>query len=64
MIPCQSSCDHYCEGCHKTCAKWRLLQARNRMERQKKKDYLQYYNQLNSVVLRQYLSMQPHAYYR
>ncbi len=64
MIPCQSGCGRYCEGCHKTCAKWRLLQARNRMERQKKKDYLQYYNQLNSDMLKQYLSMQPHVHYR
>ena len=50
MIPCQSSCDHYCEGCHKTCAKWRLLQARNRMERQKKKDYLQYYGSVGPTI--------------
>ena len=50
MIPCSSTCDRYCEGCHKTCAKWRLLQAKNRLERQRKKDYLQYYNQVNSTV--------------
>ena len=64
MIPCQATCGRSCEGCHKNCAKWKLLQAKNRQERQRKKDYLHYYNQLNSVVLRQFLSMQPHAYYR
>ena len=64
MIPCQSTCGRYCEGCHKNCAKWKLLQARNKRERQKKKDYLHYYNQVNSTVLRQFLSMPPHAYYR
>lgn len=64
MIPCQSTCNRYREGCHKNCAKWKLLQAKNHMDNQRKKDYLQYYNQLNSVILRQYLSMQPHAYYR
>ena len=56
MIPCQATCGSYCEGCHKNCAKWKVLQAKNRRERQKKKDYL--------AVLRQYLSMQPHSYYR
>ncbi len=64
MIPCQATCDRYCEGCHKNCAKWKLLQAKNRMDRQKKKVYLDYYNQLNSVMLHQFLKMQPHAYYR
>ena len=64
MIPCQPPCGRYCGGCHKNCAKWKLLQARNKRERQKKKDYLHYYNQVNSTVLRQFLSMQPHAYYR
>ena len=54
MIPCQSTCDHYCEGCHKHCAKWKLLQAKNRVENQKKKDYLQYYNQVSGVMLRQF----------
>lgn len=44
MIPCSSTCDRYCEGCHKTCAKWRLLQAKNRLERQRKKDYLLQYS--------------------
>ncbi|CCX37557.1 uncharacterized protein BN452_01488 [Clostridium sp. CAG:1013] len=64
MIPCQSTCGHYCEGCHKQCAKWKLLQAKNRAENQKKKDYLQYYNQVSGVMLRQFLSMQPRAYHR
>ena len=64
MIPCTSTCHRYREGCHKTCAKWRLLQAKNRLERQRKKDYLQYYNQVNSTVLRQFRSLQPHSYYR
>lgn len=64
MIPCQATCSRYCEGCHKNCAKWRLLQAKNHLERQRKKDYLDYYNQINSAVLRQFLHMQPRAYHR
>ncbi len=64
MIPCQSTCSRYCEGCHKHCAKWKLLQAKNHLDNQRKKDYLQYYNHLNSLILRQYLSMQPRTYYR
>lgn len=64
MIPCQPTCSQYCEGCHKHCAKWKVFQAKNKRERQKKKAYLHYYNQLSSTILRQFLRMQPHAYYR
>ena len=46
MIPCKTGCDHYCEGCHKTCPAWKELQQRFSLERQKKKNYLNYYNDL------------------
>ena len=26
MIPCRSSCPHYAEGCHRTCAYWTSYQ--------------------------------------
>ena len=64
MIPCQPTCGRYCEGCHKTCPKWKLLQAKNRLERQRKKEYLAYYGQLNALLLRQFLSLQPRTYTR
>ena len=64
MIPCQATCGRYCEGCHKNFASGLHMQAKNRMDRQKKKVYLDYYNQLNSVMLHQFLKMQPHAYHR
>lgn len=53
MIPCKNGCDHYCEGCHKTCPAWKELQQRFSLERQKKKNYLNYYNDLCSTVVRQ-----------
>ena len=53
MIPCKTGCDHYCEGCHKTCPAWKELQQRFSLERQKKKNYLNYYNDLCSTVVRQ-----------
>lgn len=53
MIPCQKSCSAYCEGCHKSCAEWRQFQTRLREERQAKKDYLNYYNELCGAVTRQ-----------
>ena len=46
VIPCQKSCSAYCEGCHKSCTQWRAFQTRLREERQAKKDYLKYYNEL------------------
>ena len=52
MIPCKTGCDHYCEGCHKTCPAWKELQQRFSLERQKKKNYLNYYNDLCSTVVR------------
>ena len=73
MIPCQATCGRYCEGCHKNCARWKEFLYQSSIERkekkayldrQKKKVYLDYYNQLNSVMLHQFLKMQPHAYHR
>lgn len=54
VIPCQKSCSAYCEGCHKNCAQWRTFQTRLREERQAKKDYLKYYNELCGAVTRQF----------
>ena len=53
MLPCGKSCSAYCEGCHKSCARWEDYQARLRAERQAKKDYLKYYNELCGAVTRQ-----------
>ncbi|WP_367925882.1 hypothetical protein [uncultured Ruthenibacterium sp.] len=53
MIPCRSHCDHYHENCHKDCAVWKELQRQNRLERQRKKAYLAYYNDLYDTIIRQ-----------
>ena len=41
MLPCQTGCPSYQEGCHKTCPQWRLFQEKQRAQRQAKKQYLQ-----------------------
>lgn len=45
MLPCQTTCSAYCAGCHKTCSRWRALQARQQEERQRKKEYLRRANE-------------------
>ena len=45
MLPCQKTCPHYCEGCHKTCTAWRTLQQRQQEDRQRKKEYLRRANE-------------------
>lgn len=57
MLPCGKSCSAYCEGCHKSCARWGDYQARLRAERQAKKDYLKYYNELCGAVTRQFRTL-------
>lgn len=54
MIPCQQTCSSYCEGCHKSCARWADFQQQKSRERQAKKDYLKYYNELCGAVARQF----------
>ncbi len=54
MIPCQSTCSDYCEGCHKNCTRWADFQQQKSRERQAKKDYLKYYNELCGSISRQY----------
>ena len=54
MIPCQHTCSSYCEGCHKSCAQWANFQQQKSRERQAKKDYLKYYNELCGAVARQF----------
>ena len=58
MLPCQSQCPAYQPGCHKACARWRLLQEKQRTEREAKKQYLQYHSLRCAEMTRQYLSLQ------
>lgn len=51
MLPCQTGCPSYREGCHKTCPQWRLFQEKQRAQRQAKKQYLQFYNALCAQVV-------------
>ena len=53
MLPCRPGCPFYQEGCHKTCAQWQLFQEKQQAQRQAKKQYLQFYNDLCAQVVRQ-----------
>ena len=57
MLPCQQNCAAYQNGCHKECAAWRAYQAQQNEQRQKKKDYMRYYNRQCAAVVRQLRSM-------
>lgn len=64
MLPCQTKCASYCAGCHKTCFKWNLLSRANRIDQQRKKAYLSYYNQRCSTVIRQCYQTLPQISHR
>ena len=64
MIPCQEKCPRYFEGCHKSCARWKVLQAQQRSVNRKKNNYLEYHNAVCSTVIRQCRSIQPHSFTR
>ena len=59
MLPCQGTCPHYQSGCHKSCEAWRQLQERQRVQRQQKKAYLDYYNDLCLTMTRQFRALSP-----
>ena len=46
-------------GCHKSCEAWRQLQERQRVQRQQKKAYLDYYNDLCLTMTRQFRALSP-----
>ena len=58
MLPCRPGCPSYQEGCHKTCAQWQLFQEELRVQRQAKKQYLQFHNALCAQVVRQCRAIQ------
>lgn len=59
MLPCQTACPEYSPGCHKCCRHWAEFQALQRTQRQAKKDYLKFYNELCGLVSRQLCSLTP-----
>ena len=46
MIPCRSSCPHYAEGCHKTCAYWKSYQRELQDQQRKKMQWLKAQNEV------------------
>ena len=57
MLPCQSTCAAYCEGCHKTCARWRRSQEEQQRQREAKKRYLEYHSPRCTQTARQLLRL-------
>lgn len=46
MLPCQSRCPQYYEGCHKTCAAWKKYRAASAEDHRRRRAYLDYYSRL------------------
>ena len=63
MIPCREGCPQYEEGCHKTCQKWKDMQEKLKIEKKRKKSYLEYHNKICSAVIRQCYESYPHRFY-
>ena len=59
MLPCQGTCPNYKPGCHKCCAEWKLLQDRQRVQRQQNMAYLDYSTDLCLTMTRQFRSLSP-----
>ena len=57
MLPCQPGCASYREGCHKTCAYWRLFQEEQRRQRAAKKRYLEDHSPRCTQTARQLLNL-------
>lgn len=64
MLPCQSNCTHYWEGCHKSCPQWKLFLKKNQIEQQRKKAYLAYHFERCGSVIRQCYQMLPYVPHR
>lgn len=57
MLPCQANCPDHAPGCHKSCPHWAAYQEKQNVQRQKKKDYLNYYNELRATMTRQFSTL-------
>ena len=57
MLPCQSTCPAYREGCHKACARWRLFQEEQQRQRAAKKRYLEFHSPRSTQTARQLLNL-------
>ena len=57
MLPCQSSCAAFQEGCHKNCAYWLSFQEEQRRQREAKKRYLESHSLSHVQTARQLLNL-------
>ena len=58
MLPCQSACPNYRNGCHKTCLRWKAFQEEQALQREAKKRYLRFHLERCAQMDRQLLSLQ------
>ena len=64
MIPCREGCAQYQEGCHKTCPRWKEIQEKIKLEKEKKKLYLDYHRKICTAIIRQCYEVCPRRIYR
>ena len=64
MLPCQSRCPRYYEGCHKTCARWSLILKVNQINQKRKKEYLSYHMERCNSVIRQFHQLMTYSHHR
>ena len=60
MLPCQSRCPQYYEGCHKICAAWKQYRAASAEDHRRRRAYLDYYSRLCADVERRRWKVDPH----
>lgn len=61
MLPCQTGCSHYCEGCHKNCVHWKAFLQSQKIENRKKKEYLAFHKERCMAIIRQCYQLVPYA---
>ena len=59
MIHCKSTCPHYADGCHKSCARWRVRQKCLSVQYRRKMDYLRAHDETCRLVIRQCRTQGP-----
>lgn len=59
-LPCQNTCPHYCEGCHKTCAQWAQYRVTVAEQSRQIKAYLRASREETRAIIAQCYYPQPY----
>ena len=60
MLPCQTTCPRYAEGCHKTCAAWKLYRMVSAGEARRRRASLDYHSRRCADIERRCWRVDPH----